>query len=46
MKAILTSALGGQIKIDGKKVPDKLLDGMRLISMWFTMDVRSLIMPR
>ena len=38
MKAILTSALGGQIKIDGKKVPDKLLEAngqlMTIKSFW------------
>ena len=31
MKAILTSALGGQIKIDGKRVPSKLLESNGLL---------------
>ena len=26
MKAILTSSIGGRIKIDGKKVPAKLME--------------------
>ncbi len=38
MKVILTSALGGQIKIDGKKVQDKLLEAndlpMTIKSFW------------
>ena len=26
MKAILTSSLGGQIKVDGKRIPAKLME--------------------